>query len=183
MRKLFEEKTMKTEEIFQGKIIKVRVDTVLLPDGNTATREVVEHPGAVAIIAVNERREVLFVRQFRKPIEDVLLELPAGKLDLGEEPLACAQRELEEETGYRAKEWKHLFSFYTSPGFSNEILHLMVAQSLEMGQAHPDGEEFLEVVWVPLEQARQMIFEGEIRDAKTIIGICALDYLVRENAC
>ncbi len=108
--------------------------------------------------------------------------MPAGKLDPGEEPLTCAQRELEEETGYRAKEWKHLFSFHTSPGFSDEILHLMLAEGLETGEAHPDGEEFLEIVWVPLEKARQMIFEGEIKDAKTIIGILALDYLVRENA-
>ncbi|MDH7576246.1 MAG: NUDIX hydrolase [Bacillota bacterium] len=174
MDRKLEEKTIASQEIFQGKIIKVRVDTVLLPDGGKATREVVEHPGAVAVIPVSDQNEVIMVRQFRQPTGEILLELPAGKRDQEESPLVCARRELEEETGYRAREWKTLFSFFTTPGFSNELLSLVLARGLEKGEARPEGEEFLEVVAVPLDRARQMVLQGEIKDAKTIIGILAL---------
>ncbi|NPV28562.1 MAG: NUDIX hydrolase [Firmicutes bacterium] len=175
------EKTVASQEVFQGRIIKVRVDTVLLPDGEKATREVVEHPGAVAVVPVTDRNEVIMVRQFRQPTGEILLELPAGKRDQQEPLLACAQRELEEETGCRAQEWKVLFSFFTTPGFSNELLTLLLARGLEKGEARPEGEEFLEVVSVPLSRAREMIFQGEIKDAKTIIGILALSFLEEEK--
>lgn len=171
------EKTIASEDVFQGRVIKVRVDTVLLPDGNTARREVVEHPGAVVILALNEGDEIIMVRQYRHATGEVLLELPAGKRDPGESPLVCAKRELEEETGYSAQEWQVLFSFYTSPGFCNELLHFVVARGLVKGDSHPDGEEFLEVLQVPVEEARRMVAAGEIKDAKTILGILALPLL------
>lgn len=168
------EKTIASQEVFRGRIINVRIDRVLLPNGTEATREVVEHPGAVAIIAFNEKKEVILVRQFRQSTGEILLELPAGKRDREEPPLVCAQRELKEETGYCARNWKILFSFYTTPGFSNELLYLVLAKNLEPGKVQPDGEEFLDVVTVPLAQAQEMVFHGEIKDAKTIIGILTL---------
>ncbi|MGB9791179.1 MAG: NUDIX domain-containing protein [Thermacetogeniaceae bacterium] len=171
------EKTIASKDVFKGRIIKVRVDTVLLPDGNTATREVVEHPGAVVILAINDRDEIIMVRQYRHATGEVLLELPAGKRDPNENPLICAQRELEEETGYSAREWHIPFSFYTSPGFCNELLYFVVAKGLVKGESHPDGEEFLEVLKVPVEEARRMVASGEIKDAKTILGILALPFL------
>lgn len=155
-------------------MIRLRVDTVALPNGDTATREVIEHPGAVAVIALTGGGELLMVRQYRHATGEVLLEIPAGKRDPGESPLACAQRELEEETGYRAKQWRLLFSYYTTPGFSDELLYIIQASDLEKGEAHTDEEEFIEVVTVPVPEALDMVYRGEIRDAKTIIGILAL---------
>lgn len=169
-----EEKTVSTKRVFEGRMIKLRVDTVLLPNGETATREVIEHPGAVAVIALTEQGELLMVRQYRHPTGEILLEIPAGKRDRGETPLSCARRELEEETGYRARQWKPLFSYYTTPGFSDELLYIIVAAGLEKGQAHTDEEEFIEVVTVPVDEALRMVYRGEIRDAKTIIGILVL---------
>lgn len=171
------EKKIASQNIFSGKVINVRVDTVLLPNGNKATREVVEHPGAVAIIPVNEKNKIIMVRQYRQPAGEVLLELPAGKKDQGEAPLVCARRELEEETGYVAREWKELFSFYTTPGFSNELLHLILAKGLEKKEAHPDSEEFLDITEITLNQALKMIFDGQIRDGKTVIGLLTLHFL------
>lgn len=176
------EKTISSEDVFQGRIIRVRVDTVLLPDGNETKREVVEHPGAVVILAVNDRKEIIMVRQYRHATGEILLELPAGKRDYNESPLVCAQRELEEETGYSAEEWDVLFSFYTSPGFCNELLYFVVARGLIKGESHPDGEEFLDVLKVPVEEARRMVADGEIKDAKTILGILALQLLEEKNS-
>ncbi len=169
-----EEKTISSQRIFEGKMIRLRVDTVELPNGDTTTREVVEHPGAVAVIALTEQGELLLVRQYRHPTREVLLEIPAGKRDPGESPLACARRELEEETGYRAQQWRVLFSYYTSPGFSDELLYIVHGSDLVKGDAHTDEEEFIEVVTLPLAEALNMIDRGEIRDAKTIIGILVL---------
>ncbi len=169
-----EERTISTERIFEGKMIRLRVDTVALPNGETATREVIEHPGAVAVIALTRQGDLLMVRQYRHATGETLLEIPAGKRDQGENPLACAQRELEEETGYRAQQWETLFSYFSTPGFSDELLYLMMATGLEQGEAHTDDEEFIEVVTVPVAEALQMVYRGEIRDAKSIIGILVL---------
>lgn len=114
------EVTVNTNKIFEGKIINLRVDEVKLPNGKVTTREIVEHPGGVSIVAVNEEGKILLVKQYRKPAEESLLEIPAGKLEKGEDPLICAKRELLEETGYEASFIKHLITFYTTPGFSNE---------------------------------------------------------------
>src|SRR5699024_73478 len=129
--KKFEETTIKTEQIFTGKIISVQVDDVRLPDGNTSIREIVTHPGAVAIIAETEEDKILFVEQFRKPLEKSLIEIPAGKLEQNELPEKSAYRELEEETGYTTNELHYITSFYTSPGFANEIIYLYYTNSLE----------------------------------------------------
>ncbi|MGD0152137.1 MAG: NUDIX hydrolase [Thermacetogeniaceae bacterium] len=170
-----EETAISTERIFEGKMIRLRVDTVCLPNGETATREVIEHPGAVAVIALTDRDDLLMVRQYRHPTAEILLEIPAGKRDQGESPLVCARRELEEETGYRAEQWEILFSYYTTPGFSDELLYIVKASGLKQGQAHTDEEEFIEVVTVPVDEALRMVYRGEIRDAKTIIGILAVN--------
>jgi ADP-ribose pyrophosphatase len=169
-----EEKTISTERVFEGKMIRLRVDTVALPNGSTTTREVIEHPGAVAVIALTEQGELLMVRQYRHATGEILLEIPAGKRDPGEDPLSCARRELEEETGCRARQWKTLFSYFSTPGFSDELLYIIMATGLEQGVAHADDEEFIEVVTVPVAEALRMVYQGEIRDAKSIIGILVL---------
>lgn len=168
----FEEVTLSTEPIFNGRIISLQVDTVRLPNGETATREIVKHPGAVAVIALVEDK-MLVVEQYRKPFEKNLVEIPAGKLDHGEEPLAAAIRELAEETGYAAGEIRLIHSFYTSPGFANELIHLFVAENLTRGEAHLDEDEFLDCSAITLEEAEQYIAEGRIGDAKTIMAVYA----------
>lgn len=163
-----DEKTIKTTRIFSGKILNLRVDEVRLQNGRTSTREIVEHPGAVAILPVLKDGSVLLVKQYRKPIEEYLLEVPAGKLEVGEELLECAKRELEEETGYSAKDWKYLGYIYTTPGFSNEKIHLYLAENLEKTTQNTDEDEFIEVVKLPEKKVIEMISKGEITDSKTI---------------
>ncbi|MGS0764062.1 NUDIX domain-containing protein [Syntrophomonas curvata] len=177
----FEEKTIKSEDIFSGRIIKVRVDTVSLPDGRESTREIVEHAGAVAIVALDDENNIRLVRQYRKPVEQVLLEIPAGTMEADEEALSCAQRELAEETGLQAAVWERILSYYSAPGFSDEELHLYLARDLTSGECSPDSDEFLESVSIPLNEAYRMIFTGQIVDGKSIIGIqYAFNRLVRE---
>ncbi|NPV90373.1 MAG: NUDIX hydrolase [Firmicutes bacterium] len=155
-------------------MIHLRVDTVKLPNGEEATREVVEHPGAVALIAVNQKDEMVFVKQFRQPVGEELIEIPAGKLQEGEDPMECALRELEEETGYTAGRIELISVYYTTPGFSDEKMYLYLATKLYDGEMKPDDDEFLEVVCIPPEKAREMVLRGELRDAKTMIGVLAL---------
>ncbi|CFX50640.1 NUDIX hydrolase domain [Syntrophomonas zehnderi OL-4] len=165
------EKTLKSQEIFRGRIVNLRVDTVLLPDQRQSTREVIEHVPAVAIVALDEKGDIVLVRQFRKPVEEVLLEIPAGLMDAGEEPLISAQRELREETGLTASHWEKILSYYSTPGFTNECLHLYLATGLSPGEVEPDEDEFVEIVSMPLEKAYDLIFKGQIKDGKSIIGI------------
>jgi len=164
--------TVSSKPIFQGKIISLQVDEVRLPNGQLATREIVKHPGAVAVVALVEDR-MLVVEQYRKPLEKSQVEIPAGKLEPGEDPMAAAVRELEEETGYKAESIKPICSFYTSPGFADELLHLYLAEGLNKGVAHPDEDEFLEVEALTLEEAEQYMAEGRISDAKTIMAVYA----------
>ncbi|MFD0694917.1 NUDIX domain-containing protein [Paenibacillus sp. GCM10027628] len=170
--KKFEEITLRTEPIFKGKIISLQVDHVQLPNGETATREIVKHPGAVAVIPLLGDK-LIVVEQYRKPLEKSQVEIPAGKLDAGEDPLHAALRELEEETGYRSEHVKHVSSFYTSPGFADEIIHLYMAEQLIKGEARPDEDEFLECEAITLEEAQQYIRDGRISDAKTIMAVYA----------
>lgn len=160
-----------SKEIFKGKIINLRVDTVKLPNGKEATREVVEHPGAVAVVALNEKNELVMIHQFRAPINEVIIEIPAGKLEKGEDPLVCAKRELEEETGYQAASWKQMFTFYTTPGFSDEKMYLYMAKDLKSLEQSLDEDEFVELVYIPVKDALDMARNGKIKDAKTILGI------------
>ncbi|MDD4802683.1 MAG: NUDIX hydrolase [Syntrophomonas sp.] len=174
----FNEKTLQTQEIFSGRIIKVRVDTVSLPNGRQSTREVVEHAGAVAVVAVDDDHNIIMVRQYRKPVERVLLEIPAGTMEKDEEPLLCAQRELREETGFTAHFWEKILSYYSAPGFTDEYLHLYLARGLSKGATDPDQDEFVETVCLPLQEAGNMIYGGEIIDGKSIIGI---QYAINRN--
>lgn len=168
-----EEKTLKTEHIFSGRIIQVQVDEVELPNGKTSTRELVKHPGAVAVIAITEDNKLVMVEQYRKPLEKVIVEIPAGKLEKGEEPALCARRELEEETGYDCKSLELVSSFYTSPGFADEIIHVYVAKGLTKKEDATglDEDEFVNVLEITLDEALELIKEQRIFDAKTIFGV------------
>jgi ADP-ribose pyrophosphatase len=170
------EKTIRKEKIFSGKVVQLYVEDVQLPNGKTSKREVIKHPGAVAIIPITKEGKLVLVRQYRKALERVLVEIPAGKLEKGEEPLATAQRELEEETGYRAQSMRHIVSFYTSPGFADELIHLYMAEGLEKLEdaASLDEDEFVDILEVTLEEALEMLEKREIYDAKTAY---ALQYL------
>ncbi|SDK50256.1 NUDIX hydrolase [Natronincola ferrireducens] len=167
----FEEKTLKSERIYEGKIINLRVDTVELPHKKYSKREIVEHSGAVGILAITEEKNIVLVRQFRKPVEEILLEIPAGKIEANETSEVCALRELKEETGFETDNIRKLLDFYTTPGFSNEIMHIFLAQNLSKGIATPDEDEYIEIVHIPLEEAVKKIINGEIKDSKTIIAI------------
>jgi len=167
------EKTLNTEYIYRGKVVTLRKDRVLLPNGKEGEREVVEHSGAVAVVPVTEEGNIILVKQFRKAVEEETIEIPAGKLDPGEEPEICALRELQEEIGFTAGTLKYKFSYYTSPGFSNEILHLFIARNLEESKLACDDDEFIETLQVSPEAILHMIMKGEIKDGKTITGILA----------
>ncbi len=175
-------KRLKREDIFKGRIIDVKVDTVVLPNGKEAKREVVLHNDASAIVAEDEKGRLIFVRQYRHPIEKDIIEIPAGICEAGEDPMECALRELEEETAYKAGKIEHLTSFYTSAGFSNETIHIYLCRELSKGSYNFDDDEFLTDCRYSLEEAENMIFSGEITDSKTIIGIlCYKEYLRRNG--
>jgi len=163
------EKKIDGKQIYEGRILDLEVDRVLLASGNEATREVVRHKGAVVVLPLHADRRIEFVRQYRYPMGEVLLELPAGKLDPGEEPIACAGRELAEETGWKPIEIHELGSFFTTPGFTDEVLHAFVATPLEPApEAVQDPDEAIENVTMTIEDALDACRSGEIRDSKTI---------------
>lgn len=172
------EETMSSEIVYNGKIVNLRIDTVELPKQRYSKREIVEHPGGVGIIALTEENEVIMVRQFRKPIEDCVLEIPAGKLDAGEDPKTCAIRELKEETGYEAENMEFLVDFYSSPGFTDEKIHIYFATGLKNGKAEPDENEYIDIEKYKMEDLVQMIKDNEINDAKSIISILYVDKLL-----
>jgi ADP-ribose pyrophosphatase len=165
------EKVIKSQPIYEGRIVHFRVDTIELPGGRTTIREIVNTPGAVTIVPLVADHQVRMVRQYRSAVGEYLLELPAGTLRPGEPPEEAASRELAEETGDRAARWRYLTSFYTMPGVCNEIIHLFLATELIPGPTNYDLDESIEVVTLPLEQALEMIKSGQIRDAKTIVGL------------
>ena len=172
------EKQLTKEYIFKGKIINLRRDTALLPNNATAIREVVEHNGGVCVAALTKDNEVLFVKQFRYPYMEEILEIPAGKRDsLNEDPLECGKRELKEETGTTAKRFIPLGELYPTPGYCGEIIWMFAATELDFGDQNPDEDEFLEVTKIPLEKAVEMILNGEIKDAKTQTAILKLKLL------
>jgi ADP-ribose pyrophosphatase len=176
-----EEKTLKTEQIFAGKVISLQVDDVELPNGNVSKREIVKHPGAVAVIPVTPENRIVMVEQFRKALEKTIVEIPAGKLESGEEPMVCAARELEEETGYECANLEWLVSFYTSPGFADEMIHIYKATGLSKKEnpASADEDEFVNLMEVTLDEALQLVKEKKIHDAKTVY---AVQYLQLEEA-
>ncbi|NUU95405.1 ADP-ribose pyrophosphatase [Marinitoga sp. 1135] len=156
------------EKVFTGRLLDVRKYTVKLPNGKESTREIVVHPGAVAMLPV-EDDYVYLVEQYRFPISQTLLEVPAGKFDEpGEEPLECGKRELEEEIGKTAEKWIYLGYIHTTPGFSNEVIHLYLVKDLKNTQVNPDEDEFLEIKKIKIKEFEKMILENKITDAKTI---------------
>ncbi|MDP4094434.1 MAG: NUDIX hydrolase [Bacillota bacterium] len=173
------EKTLSKKHIYTGGIIELDVLEVELPDGNISKRDIVSHPGAAVVIPISSDGEIYMVRQYRKPIERITLEIPAGKLDPGEEPLDCAKRELMEETGLTAKHMKHLTSIHSTPGFSNEILHMYAAVDLKEGQPDADPDEFISCEKLPVKQLIQMVMTNQITDAKTIIGILLAEKIIK----
>ena len=166
-----EERYIRTIQEAHGKFLTFKQDEVEQTSGRKTTRDMVLHPGAVAIAALTAEHEILMVRQFRYPTSQVTLEVPAGKLEKGEEPLVSAQRELAEETGYTGGRWEKATAFYTAPGFTNEMIHLYIAEELVFASAHPDPDEVIEYVKLPLAQAYEKTVNGEIKDAKSIIAI------------
>lgn len=171
------EKTLKSETVFKGRIITVKKDVALLPDGSQAGREYITHPGGVCVVPLTDENEILMVRQYRYPYSEVVLEIPAGKKDIGEDPFTTGKRELKEETGAIAQEYIDLGQLYPSPGYCGEIIWMYGAKGLDFGKVSPDEDEFLEVEKVPLDKALEMILSGEIKDAKTQAAILKIKLL------
>lgn len=171
---LDDERMVTSRAVFEGRLLTLTVDEVELGDGRRATREVVHHPGAVAIAPLLGDGRMVLVRQYRHPAGRVLLEIPAGTLAPGETPEACAHRELIEETGYRAGKLEPLFACYLAPGYSTELIRIFVASVLQPAEQATDEDETVEVVTYPLDELRRMIRDGRIQDAKTICAILAL---------
>ncbi len=175
------EKQLKKEYMYNGRIISLRKDTIELPNGENALREVIEHPGGVGVIAYTEKKEILMVKQYRYPYGEVTLEIPAGKRDKGEDPFVTGQRELKEETGATAKTYLPLGELYPTPGYCAEIIWLYAAKDLEYSQSNPDADEFLECEKVPFDTAVKMVMNNEIKDSKTIIAILKLKNLLENG--
>jgi ADP-ribose pyrophosphatase len=166
-----EERTIASREVYHGRLISLRVDDIEMANGHRSTREIVEHPGAVAILAFTDAGELVFVRQYRKAAERLTLEIPAGTLGAGEEPYACAVRELKEETGFVAQTFARVCSFYTAVGFCTEVLHLFMASGLRPGDQAFEDDEDIEVVTMPLAAAMDRVRDGSIADSKTVAGV------------
>ena len=172
-----EERKLSSEMKFDGKLIQVTYDVAEV-NGKEAWREVVHHPGASAVVAIDENNRIIMEKQFRYALNDYLLEIPAGKLDKGEDPLVCAKRELEEETGIIASEWISLGTIATSPGFCNEVIHLYVAKGLSKGEIHWDEDEYVEVERYTFVELLQCIKEETIKDSKTLSALLlAMPYI------
>ena len=175
---IVKEKTISSDRIYTGKVISLKVDTVEVDNKGYKKREFVEHPGAVAIVAITEDNKVVLVKQFRKPIEQVIWELPAGKLEIGESPKECAIRELKEETGYSAKNLKLIHKFFTSAGFSNQKIYIFLATVLTKGEPEFDEDEIIEKYEIDINEAQNIVLKNEIEDAKTSLGILLTKELI-----
>jgi ADP-ribose pyrophosphatase len=165
------ENRISSRSVYCGDLLHVKEDRVALPDGREATREYILHPGAVAVIPLLDNGEVVLERQFRYPLHRELYEIPAGKLDPGETPLLCGQRELLEETGYVARSWRFVALIHPCIGYSDESIHLYLAEGLQAGPHQRDGDEFLDIFSLPLEQSLDWVRNGRITDVKTVIGL------------
>ena len=166
-----EEQILRSETIYNGRLVNLQRHTVRLPNGKESQREVIQHPGAVAIVALDEQNRILLVRQFRLPAGQILLEVPAGTLESGEDPLDCARRELREETGYLPHRLQALGGIYVAPGYTTEYIHLFLAGDLEHAPLPGDHDEFVEVERLTLDDLLNLIDRGEIVDAKTIASV------------
>lgn len=180
----FEEKQLSSTNIFDGFILHVRKDTVSLPDGNEAFREYIRHVGAVCVIPITDEGEVVCVKQYRYPLAQVTLEIPAGKLDSKEEdPTSAVLRELREETGARCGKLTYLGKFFASPAILDECIHMYLAEELEFGDTDPDDDEFIDIVKIPLNELVKRIIDGDIVDGKTQAGVMRAQYMLshRQN--
>ncbi len=175
---MIEEKTISSDRVYTGKTISLRVDTVEVPNRGYQKREIVEHNGAVGIVAITHDKKVILVKQFRKAIEKELWEIPAGKIEIGENPKECAIRELKEETGYSAENIKLIHKFYTSAGFSNQKIYIFLAENLIPGDTNFDEDEIIEVKEFNINDVYNMIERNEIEDAKTSIGVLITKELI-----
>jgi ADP-ribose pyrophosphatase len=182
MEEMLYEKKITSKTVFKGKILTVYFDEVILPDGKITTREKVGHPGAVAIVPLTANGEIIMVKQFRYPVEKILMEIPAGKLDSGEPAIECARRELQEEAGVVGGQLIHLTTIYTTPGFSDEKMDIFLSKGFKEINNSPDHDEFLHIAKVKISECLRMVYEGLIMDAKSIIGIMlARDYIMKND--
>ncbi len=172
---VFEEKTISSEMIYEGRILNLRRDKVHVRDNKTSYREIVEHNGGVALAAVTPEGKMVMVRQYRKAAEKAVLEVPAGKIEKDEDHRLTAERELKEETGYSAGRMEYITSFYSSIGYSTEVIYLYYAAELTPGETNFDDNESIEILEYPLEDLKKMVFSGEIEDAKTIAAILLVE--------
>lgn len=169
------------KEIYKGRVVHLLEDQVRLPDGQEARREVILHPGGVGILPLMEDGTVLVVRQFRYPQGKVLTEIPAGKLEFGEDPLSCGKRELQEEVGAAAEEWVDLGTIYPTPAYDTEVIHIYLARGLSFGEQHLDPGEFLNVERVPFQALYERVMAGEIADAKTQIAVLKVKAMLEKS--
>ncbi len=174
-----EEKTLDSQLKYKGCILELYQDTALLENEKTALRDVIRHPGGVCIVALNEKNEAYFVKQFRYPHKKVLLEIPAGKLEWGENPLECGMRELREEAGFTADEFISLGCLYPTPAYDTEVIYMYLARGLHKSEQDLDDDEFLDVLTIPLDEAVKMVMNNEIEDAKTQLAILKAALLVK----
>lgn len=172
------ETTVSSDLIYTGKTIQLRVDTVEMPNRGYQKREIIEHKGAVAIVAITDDNNVVLVKQYRKAVEKELYELPSGKIEMGETPMDCAIRELKEETGYSSDSLKLIYKYYPTPGFSNQLVFIYLAKNLTPGENSLEEDEFIEVDEIDLEQAYNLVMTNEICDSKTVIGLLLTKELI-----
>lgn len=182
MSDVLDEKSISRQPVYQGRVVKLDLVTVELPNGETSLREIVTHPGAVAIVALDNERQVLLVRQFRLAAGRVMLEIPAGTLEPNEAPIICAERELQEETGYKPQKLEPLGGIFVAPGYTTEYIHLFLARDLVESRLEMDGDEFIEVVKLPFDDVLKKIDLGEIQDAKTITALLRVARLLEKHA-
>ena len=175
------EKTLSSKSVFDGRILHITLDEIELPNGKKSKREVVNHPGGVTVAALDEENNLLFVRQFRYPYKEVVLELPAGKLEKGSTPLENGKRELMEETGAEGYSYISLGQLYPSPGYTSEIIHLYACKVKSLGSSNPDDGEFLNVVKIPLDKAVEMVLNNQIPDAKTQVAVLKTAMLIKSG--
>lgn len=175
------EKTLSSKSVFDGRILHITLDEIELPNGKKSKREVVNHPGGVTVAALDEENNLLFVRQFRYPYKEVVLELPAGKLEKGSTPLENGKRELMEETGAEGYSYISLGQLYPSPGYTSEIIHLYACKVKSQGSSNPDDGEFLNVEKIPLDKAVEMVLNNQIPDAKTQVAILKTAMLIKSG--
>lgn len=175
------EKTLDSKTVFSGRILQITVDSVELPNGHTSAREVVGHPGGVCIAPLDEENNLYFVRQYRYPYREEVLELPAGKLEKGQSPLENGKRELKEEIGAEGYSYISLGQLYPSPGYTREIIHLYACRVKSIGAQQPDEDEFLRVEKIPLQRAVEMVLNNQIPDAKTQTAVLKLDRLLKSG--